>query len=268
MRLSLILILFLIFSPPAISSQTLWQDITAEAKLRLIFSDVLSNSGTTMIALEIEMPQSSNTYWRIPGETGIPLSIDSSASIDIGEIKPVWPLPRREIIFGYVDYVYRGNFVLPIEIEVIGPLPQLNLQLILGVCSDVCVPVKVEILHQLTFEKRDAISTNLIARTFADTPIPWDGPKSPIGSIIYDQTNEELLVEVNDPDLDVASIIATIGNESTVFSPPQKSQIPGIYMFEKLSGGDAGNWQGQSVSIVFMSPDGPYEINQLLEFAN
>jgi len=258
----------LALSSVAIAGQTLWQEVTADAKLRMIFSDVLSASGKTMAALEIEMPQSSNTYWRVPGETGIPLTIDSSGSKNIGELKPVWPMPRREILYGYVDYIYRGNFILPIEVEITGPSPRLELKMILGVCSEVCVPVVVEISHELTFASRDAASAIRIAQTIANTPIPWDMPQSPIGSVIFNELSGELLIEVKDPDLDVSSIIVTIGSGMTVFSPPQKSQIPGIYAFTKLGAGDVNSWQGQYVSIIFMSPQGPYEISQLLEFTD
>lgn len=259
---------FLIFSPAAIASQTPWQQVTADAKLRLIFSDTLSSDSTTMAALEIAMPQSSNTYWRVPGETGIPLTIDSSASVNIGELTPVWPIPRREVLYGYVDYIYRGNFILPIEIDVTGASPQLNLQMILGVCSEVCVPVKVQISHNLVFEERDASSAIRISQAIANTPIPWDMEQRPIGSVVFDVESAMLLVEVNDPNLDVSSIIATIGSEATVFAPPQKSPIPGIYAFEKLGGTESKNWRGQNVSIIFMSPQGPYEISQLLEFSD
>ena len=267
MRAWMIFILFLIFSPVAIAGQTPWQQVTDDAKLRLIFSDVISGDGKTMAALEIEMPQSSNTYWRLPGETGIPLTIDNAASLDIGEITPIWPIPRREVLYGYVDYIYRGNFILPMEIEVTGPSPELNLDLVLGVCSEVCVPVKVQISHSLVFEKRDASSAIRISQAIANTPIPWETGPSPIGSVVFDEKSRMLFVEVKDPELDVSSIIATIGLEMAVFAPPQKSQIPGIYAFESLGDAETKNWRGQNVSLIFMSPQGPYEISQLLEFS-
>jgi len=268
MRLFVFLMLFFSFSLPALSSQNLWLDVAEDAKLRVIFSNVLQNNGVTMAALEIEMPQTLNTYWRVPGETGIPLMIESSASEGIGEIKIIWPMPRREILYGYVDYIYRGNFILPLEIVINGPSPKLDMQIILGVCSDICVPVKVDISQELTFEKSNDGAANRIEKALANTPVPWQGEQSPIGSIVYHETTGQLWVEVLDRDLDISSLIATIGNEMTVFSVPQKSQIEGVYILDKLGGGKIDDWRGQYVSIIFLSSLVPYEINRLLEFSN
>ncbi len=268
MRLLLIFLSLLIFAPSAIASKTPWQEVTADATLRMLFSDVLSDDSRTMAALEIAMPQSSNTYWRVPGEAGIPLLIDGSASRDIGRIVPLWPIPRREILYGYVDYIYRGNLILPMEIEITGPDPRLDLQMMMGICSDVCVPVRVGISRELDFSEPDESSRALIDRGLLNIPVPWDMGENPIGSVTFDETADKLFVQIRDPAIDVSSMIITIGNEMTVFAPPQKSLIEGVYVFEKLGGGRSEHWRGQEVSVIFMSPGGPYEISQLLEFSD
>ncbi len=40
------------------------------------------------------MPQTTNTYWRIPGETGIPTEFDFAASTGVSGPQVHWPYPR------------------------------------------------------------------------------------------------------------------------------------------------------------------------------
>src|SRR5579862_6591835 len=80
---------------PALAAATPWQDIAPGARARLISSDTLVN-GATLAGLELDLPQTSNTYWRIPGEGGIPTVIDFSASQGVSAPTIVWPFPGIE----------------------------------------------------------------------------------------------------------------------------------------------------------------------------
>jgi DsbC/DsbD-like thiol-disulfide interchange protein len=40
-------------------------------KLRLISTGQIKANGTTLVGLEIDMPETSKTYWRVPGDTGL-----------------------------------------------------------------------------------------------------------------------------------------------------------------------------------------------------
>ncbi len=128
----------------AFAGQTSWVEIGPGSKIRLISSDSISD-GVSYAAIEIEMPEKTKTYWRIPGETGIPLVLDASASSGISNAQVLWPYPERQSIGGYIDFVYHGRTVLPLKVDVADDDPQLNAQLLLGVCDEICVPVKVSL---------------------------------------------------------------------------------------------------------------------------
>jgi DsbC/DsbD-like thiol-disulfide interchange protein len=256
----------MIFLPGlSFAGQTPWFDVAPDARLRLIFSDVLTTENTTMIAMELDMPTGTKTYWRVPGETGIPLRIDSSASSDVGYLDIIWPFPEREVSYGFVDHVFHGNFVLPIKVQVTGSTPRLDMRLVLGICSDICVPVSVELSHNLSFGSRDAGAALRIAQSMVNTPIPWSQTKAPVDNMVFDIARQELHVQIDETIIDSTTMIATINDTYIMFGAPQKSQIEDIFVFSVL--GEVGRQEliGQDVTLVFMSSDGPYEITRPLE---
>ena len=229
--------IILVFAPiltavPSFAAQSPWQEIAPNTSLRLISSDVVTAGGKTMIALQLAMPATTWTYWRVPGETGIPMQLDFSSSIGLVSFTPHWPFPKREIKNGYLDYIYPGNFVLPIELKVQNDAPLISLSLVMGICSEICIPVSVSLTLQLDFSSRDAGSAIRIAQAMAETPIPWDKSPDPVLAVAYDKKLRELLVRLDDPDFDFSSMIAATNDPSIIFGPPQKSQIEGIVIFK------------------------------------
>jgi DsbC/DsbD-like thiol-disulfide interchange protein len=96
-----------------------------------------TEAGTRMAALHLTFAPGWKTYWRSPGEAGIPLH---------------WPRPQVYEISGYRTLVYPGELVLPVEIVAAEPgLPvTLAASVNLGVCDEICVPVSFSITADLS----------------------------------------------------------------------------------------------------------------------
>src|SRR5262245_13932611 len=115
MRLSITFLLALLLAcPPAYAAATAWQDLGLNARVRLITSDKLNADGTSMAAIEIDMPQNMKTYWRVPGESGIATELDFTGSTGIAGHRFYWPYPEVETKNGYTDFVYYGPMVIPV----------------------------------------------------------------------------------------------------------------------------------------------------------
>src|SRR5689334_5416267 len=112
----LLLLISTFAASPAFAGATAWQEVTAGASVRLISSDRLDGD-TTLAGLEIRLPPATNTYWRIPGDSGIPTTLDMSGSTGIGSAEVLWPFPLIEENGGYRDFVYRDALVLPIRLK-------------------------------------------------------------------------------------------------------------------------------------------------------
>ncbi len=249
----------------ASAAETEWTEIAPDTRARMIFSDVLGPDNTTMVALELDMPANTKTYWRVPGETGIPLMIDTAASSGLQEPEIIWPFPESAISYGFVDRVFHGSFILPMQILVTGQEARLDYDFVLGVCSDICVPVTVNFAHNLSFEKRDSGAALQIAQTMANTPISWGQGAAPFGDIMFDQTTQQLHVTVKNTDIETVDIIVTFGESYEVFSMPQKSQSEDTLIFTRLGRSNNMDWLDQNVTLTFMSPDGPYELSLPVE---
>ena len=111
-----------------------------------------TEAGTRMAALHLTFAPGWKTYWRSPGEAGIPPEFDWSASRNVGSVRLHWPRPQVYEISGYRTLVYPGELVLPVEIVAAEPgLPvTLAASVNLGVCDEICVPVSFSITADLS----------------------------------------------------------------------------------------------------------------------
>lgn len=94
--------------------------------------------------VEIVMQPGWHTYWRYPGASGIAPSFDFSASRNLKTQDPVFPAPYffDDGAGGFFGYEGRTGFVVPFLLENAGERGQVSLNLELGVCREVCLPVQ------------------------------------------------------------------------------------------------------------------------------
>jgi DsbC/DsbD-like thiol-disulfide interchange protein len=125
--------------------------------------------GTRMAAIRLTLSQGWKTYWRSPGDAGIPPVFDWSGSDNIGAVRLHWPSPQVFDFNGMQTIGYARELVLPVEIWPQDATRAMRLQteMDLGVCHDICVPASVTLAADLTapLQARDpAIRAALRAR--------------------------------------------------------------------------------------------------------
>ena len=52
----------------AFAGETPWQEVVPGVQLRLVSTGVVKPDGKTLFGLEIEMPDNTKTYWRVPAK--------------------------------------------------------------------------------------------------------------------------------------------------------------------------------------------------------
>lgn len=243
---------------PALAGATAWQNLTPDAKARLISSDRIDN-GVMLAGLELDMPQTTNTYWRIPGQSGIPTEFDFTGSTGVADPVVHWPFPRIENTAGYRDYVYRGPLVVPIAVKVDGT-GVLKAVITLGVCSDMCVPARATFELPLGAAKADPAQSIRLDQAEATTPIAWDRPGDPVATV--SASPDGLVLGGLDASIDPSTIIADIGDPSLVFETPQKSPEGSLWTLRLLGGAGGKKLEGRSVQLTFMTPNGPYAVTR------
>ena len=241
-----------LLASPALAGTSVWQDIAPGVKARLISADVIDSYDNTLLAgLELDMPKTTRTYWRIPGETGIPAQFDFSASGGLdSNPQIIWPYPEIDHTGGYTDYIYRGHFVLPMKFKVTGQGPALlSADATLGICSDVCVPAMAKFTLPVAFGQADGVSANALLLAIQKSPAVWNQPSHPFGAI--SARPDGLLIDSVDPSVDPDSIIADVNDPSILFGVPQKGPEKGQYFINLLGKAGAGELAGRSVQLTF-----------------
>lgn len=103
--------------------------------------------GSYMTALKLSMRPGWKTYWRVPGEGGIPPQFDWSGSENVQSVRIHWPVPVVFEANGMQSIGYKDELVLPLEIKpaTISAPTSLSAEISLGVCDDICVPVNLTV---------------------------------------------------------------------------------------------------------------------------
>ena len=124
------------FESPAVTAQL----ITVE-------DGIGPDTGTISAGLVLELSEGWKTYWRSPGEVGLPPTIDWSESTNLASTTVQWPAPERFRAFGIENFGYQGTVVHPIRIILseTGQSIELRAAVSMLACSDICVPLQFDL---------------------------------------------------------------------------------------------------------------------------
>jgi DsbC/DsbD-like thiol-disulfide interchange protein len=121
--------------------------------------------------LDIDLKPGWKTYWRDPGPSGIPPTIDVAASDNIDSVTLHFPAPHR-VDDGYGQWAgYPDPVALPLVLERIDEDADTTLRarLFLGICETICIPLQADITLELTPDA-SRLSKALVARAFDALP--------------------------------------------------------------------------------------------------
>ncbi|WP_116132474.1 protein-disulfide reductase DsbD domain-containing protein [Tropicimonas sp. IMCC34043] len=116
---------------------------------QVIAAEILSgwqtDSGSRMAALHLTLAPGWKTYWRAPGDAGIPPTFSWDGSKNLKSVRYHWPRPEVFESFGTRTVGYHDELVLPIELIPNDPTAPIALQgeMDLGVCETICMPAKL-----------------------------------------------------------------------------------------------------------------------------
>jgi DsbC/DsbD-like thiol-disulfide interchange protein len=121
--------------------------LAAKSQARLI-------SGVDGLAgFEIALAPGAITYWRDPGDAGLPPTLDFSTSDNVASVEPEFPAPKRiKEADGGEAFGYDGSVVFPLRVKPRDPTKPATLKLNanFAVCEKVCVPAKAHLELKLT----------------------------------------------------------------------------------------------------------------------
>jgi DsbC/DsbD-like thiol-disulfide interchange protein len=132
------------------------------------------------VGIRLQMEKGWHTYWRNPGDSGLPTRArwELPAGFAAGEIQ--WPYPTRFTSGPLANYGYEGEVLLPVEIRVPASVAEPQVRIATRVdwleCQEACLPGRAEL--SLTLPVRAASAPTPQAALFAEarTRLPRRDP--------------------------------------------------------------------------------------------
>jgi DsbC/DsbD-like thiol-disulfide interchange protein len=96
--------------------------------------------------IEIRLGRGWHTYWRYPGDAGVPPRFEFAGSQNLHSVEVLWPAPRRLPEAGLTAIGYDRDVILPLRVIALDPAKPVMLQVKLdyAICEKLCVPAQAK----------------------------------------------------------------------------------------------------------------------------
>lgn len=142
------------------------------ATVRLVSEGGLKN-GRYEAGVDLTMLPGSHTYWKIPGEAGVPpvFVFNGSENVDTAEVS--FPVPKRLTEDTLDTYGYTGRVVFPVTVKPNDRSKPSRLHLVVdyAVCNKICIPEHSEADLELKPHGKGQ-SPELVVQALAQVPKP------------------------------------------------------------------------------------------------
>ncbi|WP_299676188.1 protein-disulfide reductase DsbD domain-containing protein [uncultured Roseobacter sp.] len=130
----------------------------------------VQRDGTRMSAVHMDLQPGWKTYWRAPGDAGIPPSFDWSGSRNLHSVAISWPKPKVFDDNGMRSIGYSDTLVIPLSLtpKQPGEPVRVRLTMDIGVCADICIPHRLEFDQMIDTDRTRP--TPAIAAALAQSP--------------------------------------------------------------------------------------------------
>jgi DsbC/DsbD-like thiol-disulfide interchange protein len=126
---------------------------STNSKARFVSGTVeLDGKPALMAGVQLRMDSGWKTYWKNPGDSGVPPSFDWSGSKNLKHAELLYPGPHRFADANGTAIGYEDEVVFPVKLtpEREGEPIELKLALEYGLCKDLCIPNNVDLSLSLS----------------------------------------------------------------------------------------------------------------------
>lgn len=235
---------------------------------RLIAGEADAGSGSALFAgVEIAMQPGWKTYWRTPGESGVPPEFDWSASENLASARVLYPAPSRLTDKSGVVVGYHDRVLFPLEIapaDRVKPI-LLRVKAAYGVCKDLCIPAEAEFTLKIP---PGAGPSDAIARALALTPryVARAGVDPVLKSWTFEKPR--LTLEVADPagaDMGDAFVEAPDGLYVPLPKLIERKGGVSLYEVDLSDGADIAALSGKALTVTLIGAKGQSETTITLQ---
>ena len=148
-------------------------DGDARSAVRLIAGDTRSAPDAPLRAgMEIRLAPGWKTYWRYPGDSGVPPRFDFGRSTNVQQVTVLWPTPHGFSDGSGQSIGYTGGVVLPLRVQAKDPTKPVTVRLKVeyAICEKLCVPAEAR--AELPLAAAGSSSTNETPLAAAEARVP------------------------------------------------------------------------------------------------
>ena len=237
---------------------------------RLVVAGGIEN-GAYRTALELDLPDGWHTYWRNPGDAGIPPIFDVARSVNLKDFNVDYPMPIRHADGAGTSMIYEGRLLLPIRAVPAhaGAPVTLTVRVLYGLCAEVCVPAEADVTARLDPAAMiDQAASDDIAAFEARVPAKVDDDRLVVDRIGFDAKTAKGNAEVSVADDGRLVDLFVTGPSKWYAAPPEAVGTDGgrrrfNVALEGPSGATGAN--GVELSFVLVEKDRAYEIVRRLD---
>jgi len=172
----------------------------AYSSVRLIAGS--RSGGAFLGGIAFQLQPGWKTYWRTPGDSGVPPRLDFAKSDNVESVTVLWPAPTKFADgAGGVSLGYQKQVVLPLRIVAKNPDKPVMLRASIdyAVCEKLCVPVTAD--AELAFASVASTEDTAIAAALDAVPKPARiGETAPVAVRDVKRDGGNVVVDVVAPD--------------------------------------------------------------------
>ena len=138
--------------------------------VRLIAGANKSDATSLRAGVEIKMQPGWHTYWRYPGDSGVPPRFSFSNSDNVATVKELYPAPHAFTDEAGTTIGYKDNVIFPLHVvprDMSKPVT-LRLKLDYAVCEKLCMPVEAS--AKLTLDRNGGADNAALVAAEARVP--------------------------------------------------------------------------------------------------
>ena len=199
------------------ASSSQWAEVQGGA-VRLVTAGAPGADGIVRGALQIDLKPGWKTYWRDPGDTGVPPKI-SVTGASLASV--AYPMPRRFDEAGTVWNGYEAPVSFAVSLKVAGgDTKEIGAEIFLGICQSICIPLQAHLKLDPAADPQNPEDAAIVTQAFADIPSPARS-----GFRVSDATRqgtEALQVKAELPKPDGKAELFLAAPEGYSFGPPKR----------------------------------------------
>lgn len=204
------------------ASSSAWYE-TQGGRVRLVTTGTPDAEGRLRAVLQVDLKPGWKTYWRDPGGSGVPPSIDATGNPLVASAVIEFPAPEYHFDGTSTWAGYDQSVALPVTFHMrasgnVGVIPA---SVFLGICETICVPVQAQLTVDTNAEADNLADAATVASAWAALP---GVASATFGAMVVSSDEKVVTLEVTAPDDADKADLFLAGSEGYMFGPLKRAR--------------------------------------------